>query len=89
MGKALFQSLTKAENEIEMEEKKNVIEPPPPIERTPLQQLQPLMAVQSEQAIAPAVIEKPNVSQELVPFKPHFKDDISDLDLLSALCGIQ
>ena len=72
-----------------MEEKKNEIEPPPKKERTPLQHLQPLMAVQSEQAVTPAVIEKPNVSQELVPFEPHFEDDISDLDLLSALCGIQ
>ena len=95
MGKVLFQSMTKDESEIDINpelkavirNKKKVENPMPAT--TPVTKEQPVMAVQSENAMTPAVKELPNTSMELVPFEPQFDDDISDVDLLSALCGLE
>ena len=49
------------------------------------------MAVRSEHVMTPllAIENKENSTGSLVPFQPNFdQDDISDLDLLSAICGV-
>ena len=44
----------------------------------------------SENALASAIANKENVTAELVPFEANFNDDgLSDMDLLSALCGLK
>ena len=48
-------------------------------------------SVQSEKATAPvmAVDNKPTSSDAIAPFEPNFEnDDISDIDLLNAICGV-
>ena len=90
MGKALFQSMTKSEDEIninknqkENEAPKKLLALPPP------QPAKPIMTIQSEEAVAPKNIIEKNVEAATVPFEANFEDeDISDVDLLSALCGV-
>ena len=52
------------------------------------------MNVQSKLTIVPvqpvnAIKEKYNVTADLIPFEAEFDYDIADIDLLSALCGIE
>ena len=89
MGKALFQSMTREEENIDINERKAIKEgpknkalPAPPGNNDMM------MAAQSEMALVP-VQPKENVPPEIVPFEAEFDDDIPDIDLLSALCGIQ
>ena len=80
MGNALFQSMTKPENEIQIQ--------PAPVK--PALTAPPQMAVQSEKALVPVMPIQNNVTAELVPFEADFNDDgLSDIDLLSALCGVE
>ena len=49
------------------------------------------MAAQSEKAITPyfAPQNKENTPQPVIPFEPNFdENDISDMDILSAICGV-
>ena len=81
MGNALFQSMTKPEDDIEIHGPKQ-LQPPP----TKPALLPP---INSEKALVPIT---PNevITAELVPLEPNFEDDdMSDLDLLSAICGIE
>ena len=91
MGKALFQSMTRKEDDIEINRKKQIAEPPKKkaLPAPTTTSTQHMMATQeSELAIVP-VQPKDTVAPEIVPFEANFEDDVSDLDLLSALCGIQ
>ena len=90
MGKALFQSMTRAEDEIDVNQKEieaREIRALPPLQGLPINDA----SIQSEKASAPlmAVDNKPNSSDAIVPFEPNFQnDDISDIDLLNAICGV-
>ena len=82
MGKALFDSMTKKEEDITRMQcvtapkQMQALPPPEPT----------VMSAQSETALVPAA----NVNENFVPFQPNFEDhdDVTDVDLLSALCGI-
>ena len=47
-----------------------------------------MAAAESQQAIVP-LQPKGNDTADIVPFEANFDDDVSDIDLLSALCGVQ
>ena len=47
-----------------------------------------MMATQSETVVIP-IQEKENATAEIIPSEANFDDDISDLDLLSVICGVQ
>ena len=48
------------------------------------------MTTDSEQALVPVVQNKRNMNANVIPFEVDFNDDgLSDIDLLSALCGIK
>ena len=77
MGNALFQLMAKPQEEIQLEG-------PPAKRALP----GPEMLVQSEKALVPVV--KDNIQGQILPFEPNFDDnDVSDMDLLSALCGLE
>ena len=49
------------------------------------------MAIQSEYALAPNNLphQKENAEHAMVPFEPNFQEDeLSDMDLLSAICEV-
>ena len=83
MGKTMFNSMTGKENELQK------IEPGPQIkELPPAPSTMQVVAIQnkSETAMTP----QPNVASEIIPFEPNFKEDgIADIDLLSAICGVE
>ena len=87
MGNILFQSMTKPEEEIQVDQPKKLTAPP-------TQQALPgpsnSMATNSEQALVPIVKQKDNATFDLIPFEPNFSEDpVSDMDLLNALCGLE
>ena len=85
MGKALFQSMKVPEENI-MEAKKKELPPPNPKKMIESAHVNDDMAAQSELAVVP----KSNVMPNAIPFEADFSEehDIPDIDLLSALCGI-
>ena len=92
MGKALFQSMTRKEDDIDVNTpKKKEIEGPKQHKAImPARNLTD-MAAQSETALAPYDQDqnKENTTQPLIPFEAEFdKDDLSDMDILSAICGV-
>ena len=88
MGNILFQSVTKPEDEI--------MRPVLP-QLQNIQQLKALPPVPTECAAVPLPIEDATTTMEnkentteIVPYEPNFNDDqVSDVDLLSAICGIE
>ena len=94
MGKALFQSMTKNENEMELNPQlKAVLKECKEVEVSPQSpkniDVHAVMAAQSEKAAVPSVQNKQNSDLQLVPYEPNFDEDISDIDLLSALCEME
>ena len=98
MGKALFQSMTVPENQITINGNQKEIGKAADKKALPPPELQPQTT--TERALVPFMPqiqdikegEKiPNVQAEIVPFEPNFDDgnEISDIDLLSALCGVE
>ena len=92
MGKALFQSMTREEENIDINQRK-AIKPPAKLKQLPAPTYKndnnnTMMAAQSERALIP-VQQKENVLPEILPFEAEFDNDISEIDLLSALCGVE
>ena len=77
MGKALFQSMTREEEDIDVNRKKEIREPPTkkalPAPAAPTPQPS-MMATQSEKAIVP--VQKDTVAPEIIPFEANFEDDV-------------
>ena len=97
-GKALFQSMTRKEDDIDVTNFQTEIKAPrrkPAIMPIPAPQTPDVlsydMAIRNENAL-PLIfpVENTENSQaDLVPFEPNFnQNDISDLDMLSAICGV-
>ena len=89
MGDVLFQCLTKPEDEIIV--KGNTKQLPLPPVKPALPPPPQDMAAQSQTALVPVVKQKENVNCDLIPFEADFTEDdgVSDIDLLSALCGVE
>ena len=91
MGKALLQSMTRSEDEIDVNKRQQIESvpkakaQPPPLPQVPDPNV---MAAQSETAIIP-VQQKDNATAEIILFEANFEGDISDMDLLSAICRVQ
>ena len=90
MAKALFQSMTRSEDEIDINKSKEIKGPisfkalP-----TPPSTSNQTVVLQTKQATTPKMSVNPNTNM-LVPFEPSFEDDdLSDMDILSAICGVQ
>ena len=48
------------------------------------------MATKSQSAITPTASMMDTANQHIAPYEPNYEDnEISDMDLLSALCGVQ
>ena len=87
MGKALFQLMTQAEDEININKKEIQLPKEHLALPAPPQPVPSVMATMSESATTPV---QSNAERQIVPYEPNFEDDdISDIDLLSALCGVQ
>ena len=93
MGKALFQAMTRNEEDIDVNKKPKKIEGPR--EKPAIMPPQPFtsntMATQAENAVTAYTPQqnKENVSAQIVPFEPNFdQDDLSDTDILNAICGV-
>ena len=87
MGHALFQSMTRSEDQIDANRKKEISQP----EKQALQAPPTVMAAQSESAVTLYVPPErnENINVPAIPFEANFDDDgVSDIDLLSALCGV-
>ena len=91
MGNVLFQSMIKPEDEIIVQEKPKQLPAPTRQEALPAPPQQQAMASSSERALVPVVQNKENMKCDLIPFEANFNDDdgVSDIDLLSALCGLE
>ena len=86
MANVLYQSVTKPEDQIHRPDQQQIEAPPP---------LKALPPIPEESAVAPkqakdtSDFNKENCG-EIVPFVPNFEDaQVSDVDLISALCGIE
>ena len=95
MGRALFQSMKRSEDDININEKpKEIKEVPKRKAIMPPQQVQSGMAAQSENCLSPVsvqpqVIFEDRSSLDKVPLESNFEDDgISDLDLSHTICDV-
>ena len=89
MGKALFQSMTRNEDEIDVTPNKKEL--PAPCKNQAIMPAPQKKQTTTETAIAPytPLQNKENVTAEMVLFEPNFgEDDLSDMDILSAICGV-
>ena len=93
MGEALFQAMTRNEEDIDVNKKPKKIEGPweNPAIMPPQLFTSNTMAAQGENAVTAYTPQqnKEDVSGQLVPFEPNFdQDDLSDIDILNAICGV-
>ena len=85
MGKALFQSVTVPKDQININNDKIEIENAQPRHTLPISSI----SIQSENPLVP-MVPKENIEAHIISFEANFNDhdDISDMDLLSALCAV-
>ena len=88
MEKALFQSMTREEDMIDITNKQPIQDAQNKALPTPTPNEHIMAAAESQLAIIP-VQQKENAAPQVIPFEPNFDDGLSDMDLLSALCGVQ
>ena len=98
MGKALFQSMTRKEEDIDVNQNVKEIQAPPQnqaIMLPPRPEVAEMpshnMAIRSENVMIPIfpLENKENAARALVPFEANFdEDDLSDMDILNAICGV-
>ena len=84
MGNVLFQSVTKPEDQIIRPDTPQIESPP---------QLRALPPIPNQTATAPVTMNETGNNKEnygeIVPYIPNFEEDsVSDMDLLSAICGV-
>ena len=80
MGKTMALSMKNKEEQKKLMPPKEVQALPQPTST-----MQLAVPVCSEMAVTP----RPNAEPNIIPFQPHFDDDIPDVDLLSALCEME
>ena len=88
LGKTLFQSMMRSEDEIDVRKNKEIA---PPAKLQAIEAPPSVLVAQSESASTPimAIENEETSASTLVPFDANFDEDgVSDMDLLSAICGV-